>query len=274
MPQFSNADTIKRLYTQPLKEKIMPHLQIDAPNVLHQIDILHFTNDDGQKYLLTIVDVHNSIGDARAMPDKTMTMVGHALDDIYQKSDVFNTPNCIQADQAFNNPEFIRWCNHNSINYKFSEAYAHRQNSFIERFNQSLGTILWKIQVDKEISDGKPNTEWVKYYKDAVKEINEGKVVKKIPKKKNADAPVFNDKSKYVIQEGTNVRLVLNHPETIQGKKLQGTIRSADHKWRYNPTYVVEQFYLMPNNPPLYRIKQSNGKIYDHLVTNEQLQII
>jgi hypothetical protein len=279
--KLKNSGLIKDLYQRPIKEEEYPHFQIYEPNVLHETDVLYFTSDNGTKYILTVIDVHNRLCDARPIKNMNINTIITALDDIYQKSPYLEYPNCLQGDGQFNNTGMRNYCKEHSINLKITEPYEHRQNAHVERLNQSIGKMLWVIQVDREIETDEPNTTWLKELPLVVEGLNQkhlkglNEEFKKPYKKIKDFAPKFNPKTKYLIEIGTEVRKLLTEPETLQGKKLQGRRRATDTYWRYKPTYLVKESYLMPNSVPLYEIETSDThKVFKHLLTNEQLQVI
>lgn len=276
-----NYTTIKELYKKPPNEKETPHLRVYEPNIMHEVDVLYFTNDGGFKYLLVVVDVHNGLVEARALQTLDMEDVTMALEDIYERSKYFNTPQVIQGDHEFDSKIFRDWCNRMGVKLKITEAGESRQNAHVESVNRIIGSELWKLQVNEEIETGKPYTKWRKWYPVVLAELNEKRLAKldkqrkRIKEEPEKDSIVYTKSNKYIIADGTRVRLKLNHPETIQGKKLQGDFRATDHRYRFQPTYEVVRHYEMPGSVPLYEIKRTdNGKLFKHLLSIEQLQII
>lgn len=278
---LKNKELIKQLYKKPPQEKTYPHIQILAPNILQEIDVLYLQEDPkGFKYLLTIIDVHNSLCGAYALKTLTMKEIIPKLQEIYDNSMYLSYPRCLQGDSEFNTREMKKWCKDRDINLKITEPGESRQNAHIERLNQTLGELLWVIEVDAEIESGKPNTEWHKYYKDLINELNERRAKQldknyQRPEREMKDEPIIDKNNNYIIENGTKVRMKLEYPETIHGEKLNGVFRKTDHRWRYTPTYEVVESYLMPNNPILYKIKNTKtGKILREKYTAQRLQII
>jgi transposase InsO family protein len=271
---------IKDIYKQPDKEVKYPHLRIYSPDVLHEIDLLHFTEDKGFKYILSIIDVHNGLCDARALKKKEVENILHALEDIYDKNKYIAYPRCIQADKAFNNHEFKEWCDEREIKWKITETNNHRQNAHVERLNQEIGKRLWMLQVDEEIETEKPCTRWREWLPKVIQEMNDKKLKgldknMRRPEKPESEHMNLTDTNEELVQVGTRVRLRLTHPETIQGKSLMGEFRATDHKWRYQPTYEVIERLFQPGGVPLYRIRNiTNNKVYNALLPREFLQII
>ena len=100
------SKTLNDLYKKPEKEKTFATYNISKPNIMHQIDILHFTNDNGYKYILNLVDVYSRKVAGQALKTVKMNEITKALDLIYDKSKFLKYPNCISADNEFNSYEF------------------------------------------------------------------------------------------------------------------------------------------------------------------------
>jgi len=272
---MNNKKLIQQLYKKPPKEVDFPSIPVNAPNMFHEFDILHFTNDNGYQYILSVIDVYNSKMDARPLKSKSMTPIIDALDQIYDNGQYLNRPRTLQGDHAFNNKALRDWCQRHQINLKITEVNEHRQNAHVERLNQTIGTILWKLQVDVEITTKRPYTQWVNWLPQIVKEINDTKPAI-VPDKVPLNQPLkLNKVNRYFFENGDKVRLSLSHPQTIQGKPLHGNFRATDHRWSYPDEYQVVDLYLMPDQPPLYRIKNiKTDKLFNHLVPAERLQLI
>lgn len=276
---LKNKEAVKQLYEKPKKELVYPHLNIIEPNYLQEIDILYLPDDDGFKYLLTIIDVHNSLCDGRALKNMLSETIIRALDDIYDKQMYLQYPKVLQGDNQFT--LLKKWCKEHNIILKITEAYRQRQNAHVERLNQQVAYFLWKKQIDNEITSGNVNREWQKYYREIIDYLNHKrlKYLDKDLRRKNVDdenkPPIFDKNNNYMIENGTKVRLMLDKPENLFGKKLQGTFRKTDIRWKVSPIYEIVEQYIYPNNPIMYQIKEvDSGKVIKALYTAEQLQII
>ena len=265
----------KDIYKQPKKEINYPSIQVPDVGWLHEIDILHLPNDDGFKYLLTAIDVYDSSCDAIALKTMDMPTVIHAMNTMYENSMSLVQPKLIQADQQFDNKYFKDWCDENEINYKFTLTNRHRQNAHVERLNKTLGTWIWEIQVNKELETNEENTEWHRIYRKLIDILNTEH--RKRKHKELPDKIIINKNNNKLIAPETKVRLVIQKDEAqdVRGNKLHGTLRSGDHKWHVSPIYQVIAPILIPNQPPLYQIKNmKTGRIVNTSFTAEQLQVI
>lgn len=119
-----------------------------------------------------------------------------------------------------------------------SEPNEHRQMAFVERLNQTLGQRLWKIQVDQEIETGHPVRTWRRWYRGIIDDLNQKRLKKLDPKTlaikdppPQPSTPLFDGKP--LLKVGKQVRLAINHPETVHGQHLTGTFRKTDPRYRY-----------------------------------------
>jgi len=275
-----HSEELDKLHRKPLNEIDEPSFKIMKANVMHQVDVLYLPNDRGRKYLLTLIDVHNGLCAGRAIEKMDMNYVLGSLEDIYEKSQYFEYPNCIQADAQFATNEMKKWCKFRDINLKITQADNHRQNAHIERLNQTIGKWIWFVQEKKELETGQVNTEWLNIYKKVIDFLNENRL-KHLDKNYEKDVVIkdkilLNKNNNKILEKGTKVRLKLDKPESIQGVKYKNTtFRATDIRWKVSPTFEVVDSFLILGSPPLYRIKEVNsGKIYKGLLPYERLQVI
>lgn len=267
------SKTTKELYTQPKKQKLFGKNYLPEEGYQHQIDILHLPNDNGFKYLLTVVDLYDSLCDAIALKKLEMENLIHALQHLYDNSMYLVKPRLIQADQQFDNKLFKDWCDENDINYKFSNTNDHMAMSHVERLNKTLGTWFHQLQVEQEVQTGKVNTEWKGYLKTLIAIINERHKDRK-PKKFNDNIQINNTNDTLILPD-TQVRLKLDTdvPRDVFGNKLHGKIRAGDIKWSKELYEVVAPVFI-PGNIPFYKIRKLNGRVIDRLFSREKLLVI
>lgn len=292
---LSNKDDLDILFKQPIKERKYPSLKVFNKNMFHEIDALYLpysqhnqSNKSPYKYLLTVIDVHNGLCDARPLKTNSMNEIIENLDNIYTKSKYLERPNTLQGDNQFNNKQFRDFCNGyvrgrfnkrlKKIHLKISIPYRHRQQAHIERLNQTIGQMIFLYQTNKEIETNKQYTEWHEHIRTIIDFINNYKLKdlnKNYEKEIKIDNDfVFNKKTKYTIREGTKVKILLDTPQNIFGNKLSGKHRKSDIYWSTDD-YIVLNCIMLPGNPPLYKVKNlKTGEIPNALYTNEQLQII
>lgn len=261
------------LYAQPKKQKQFGKNYLPEEGYHQQIDILYLPDDNGFKYLLTVIDVYDSLCDAIALKTLDMENMVHALQHLYDNSMNLVQPKLIHADQQFDNKQFKNWAEENDINVKISDTNDHRALSHVERLNKTLGTWIYQLQVQKELETGEVNTEWKADYPKLLKILNDKNKQKK-KKKFNDDIKITNTNNSLILPD-TKVRVLLDKdkPQTVFGQKLRGTIRAADIKWSVDVYSVVAPVFI-PSNPPFYKIKDKNGNIIKRLFSRERLLVI
>ncbi len=255
---MDKEDIIKQLYKRQPKEIPPNHKEVYKSNFEHQIDILYVPQDKTYKYILTIIDVNNSLCDARPLTNQTTKQIIDKLEDIYSKSKYLKYPFKIQADNQFQNHLFKEWCDSHNILLSIGEPYRSRSQAHVERLNETLGEKIFKNQLRKEIEQNKTSREWVKYLPTIIKELNERRLkyvdddLNNINKLKEKE-PNIKDND-YYIPIGSICRVALDHPiDYVNEKVLPGDFRKVDIKYSKD-LYKVIDCYIVPNNPILYRI--------------------
>lgn len=276
---IGNNDVVREVYKPIQKETIYGSLQILAPDIVHQIDILYLPKDEkGFKYLLLVVDMHTKLIEGRALMNRNFEQtVMHALEDIYEKSTTFNIPRCLYGDDEFNNRYIKDWCNVHSINLKIAVVDRHRQLSLINTACKTIGTVIFKYQLGVELDTKKPYKNWHTVYRKIIDILNEHtKKNTKLatPASDKDKINILHNRDKNILKIGDHVRLSQVHPvDFTTGQKLIGKLRSTDPKWS-KQIYVITDYYLPNNSVPLYRIKTvDTNKIIDTYFTKEQLML-
>jgi len=264
--QMDKEDIIKQLYKRQPKEIPPNHKEIYKANFEHQIDILYVPQDKTYKYILTIIDVNNSLCDARGLTNQTTKQIIDKLEDIYNKSKYLKYPFKIQGDNQFDNQMFKNWCESHNILLSIGEPYRSRQQAYVERLNETIGERIFKNQLRKEIETNKTSKEWVKYLPVIINELNERRLkyvdenLDNINKQKERE-PKIKDND-YYIPIGSIVRIKYDKPfDFVEQKPLPGPFRAVDPKWSKDLYKVIDNF-IVPNNPILYKvIKITNPEI-------------
>jgi hypothetical protein len=125
---LKNQKLVDSLYQRQQKEKIYPSWSnsIVEPNILQQIDVLHLPTDRGYKYLLTAIDVSNSMCDAEPMKNMNEETLLNSLNNIYRRK-ILEKPKILQADNQFKTKLLKTWGRGNDVKMKFTLPYRHRQ---------------------------------------------------------------------------------------------------------------------------------------------------
>ena len=136
------------------------------------------------------------------------------------------------------------------IKIRVADVQRHRSQSMVERKNQLIGSIIARLQGEKELDTRSVNTEWVELLPAIIKEINEN-----LPKPITTQPSNFpySDKTyENLLRRGSMVRVALNHPINIHNEKtLSGKFRDSDIKWSPQK-YPVTEILLKPSQPPMY----------------------
>lgn len=289
--EMTNPDIVKQLYKRPAKENPMPHRQSFASDVEHQVDILYLPKDKKYSYALVVIDVFNSITDARPLERQEAPEIMGAMESIYA-GPYLHYPKYLDADNQFGSQAFKDYCNSHNITLKLSKPYRSRQNAHVETTNGVIGKMIWQYELSKEISNQAVNTSWVSVLPSIIRKINDNRIARigktrgiehaqslslaqfnrELQKKKDAALSSFKYYKTYTdIPMYSIVRIKLDKSEDYVSGKVIKDKRMADHKWSADLYQVVDK-YLLPNNPILYavkKIKNSKSKEeYDRVMSS------
>jgi Integrase core domain/Chromo (CHRromatin Organisation MOdifier) domain len=244
-------------------------------NLTDQIDLLYLPHDDGYKYAIVVVDVGSRLTDAEPLKERDSKSVLNALLKIYKRG-ILKMPKQIQIDAGTEfKKDFHKYFEDKGITIRVAEVGRHRQQGLVESRNKSIARALLTRQVAEELLTGEQSNEWIDYLPDVIKFLNERfkrnyKEDEKHPDYKKIFADVrCSGQSCELLEIGTKVRYQLDEPiNHLTEKKLHGTFRTGDI--RFSPKVTeVERYQLMPDQPPLYKIKGRTA-----LYTRNQLQVV
>jgi hypothetical protein len=150
------------------------------PNSLHQCDLLMLSHDKYKgktyKYCLTLIDVASRYKQCYPLISKNSSEVAQAFKKIYESKDNYLIyPRLLQCDQG---REFMgetsKLMRKHNVKIRLVGAYSHRKLALVERFNQTLAKMLYKIQYSVEsIKPGSPQVmAWVRYLPDVINYLN------------------------------------------------------------------------------------------------------
>ena len=270
---MSSDKLIKNLYQHPQKDKGKEksvwsgHIE----NGSHQLDLLFMPNDDGYKYILTVVDVATRKIDARPLKSKDSAKAWKAYKsilngDILGKSDEVGKMK-IHVD---NGSEFKGDFYKSAMKYGLwvvkNVPGRHRQQGLVEAQNKRLAKALFKNMTAREILTGKKNKEWVDELKGVVKKLNKKRVP---PKQLNINAPPHWGRD--VLPLGTKVRVQLDNPRSADAnaEKYKGGFRVTDIRWDPQPS-EISNYWIRPDRPVMYNLDGNDTIAY----TRNQLQVI
>jgi hypothetical protein len=143
--------------------------RITRPNCVHQCNILFLTHDHyrSKKYkaVLNIIDCASRYKASVPLISKKSSEVTKAFRKVYgDRNNPLTYPKLLQMD---NGQEWMgetsRLLQEHNVIIRVVDPYSHRGLAFVERFNQTLSKILYKIQyaVESISSDPKLIRAWV-----------------------------------------------------------------------------------------------------------------
>ena len=266
---MKRPQTLHKLYEIPKKDNHinMPHFQVFKKDEVHQADLLFLPDDNGFKYLLVVVDIATRLTDAQPIKDKKPTTVLAAIKQIYER-DILKWPKYLEVDSGNEfKGQFAEYFKKQKIKLIVAQPGRHRSLAIVERKNQAIGAMLFKLMTARELLTAETNTEWVDDLPDVLEIINKRARKRKIDN--TTHSPVCEGDTCNLIPRGTRVRVAYDNPHDIHGKRLHGRFRTSDIRW--NPQQrIIEEVLIKPNFPPLYLLDNDPDTAY----TKNQLQII
>ena len=208
-------------------------------------------NNNGYKYILTVIDVLSKYAWAIPLKNKTGTSLVNAFKQIFKDN---RKPEKLQTDKGseFTNKVFQKFLKDNNIH--FFVTYNETKAQIVERFNRTLKTKMWRyfsfantfryIDILQELVDGYNNS----YHRSInmkpvnVNVMNAQDVWKTLYIKKGKTRPV-----RYKFKVGDQVRI----------SKFKRTFTKG-----YLPNWTEEVFSIiqrLPRSPPVYRIQEYDG---------------
>jgi hypothetical protein len=254
----SNLQSVKDLTKAPNRKKeTKPTFRNNPaypPGLFHQIDLLYLPEDvGGSKYLLCIADIGSPACDVKPLEKRDAKTVLKAIDDIYNNSKYLKPPNFIHVDAGTEFKSLVKEYPKRKppIGVRVASTARHSQQSVVESLNKTIGSAILKIQLNNALANDEPDSEqrdWIDYLPDILELLNEreSKPVKKSPvNSKPTIKCKGNECDTYAI--GDKVRVLLDYPQTTDGKRLVGDkFRSGDIKWSVKP-YTIDNILIVPN---------------------------
>lgn len=243
------------------------HINSYEKGASYQADLMFMPEDDGYRYLLTVVDIYNNDMDVEPLKSKHPEEVLRGFKKVFGRKHVASPPKyMISLD---NGSEFKgvvkKYFNDRGVAVKYARPYRHMQQGKVEAMNSVVAKILMTIMKNNQLITDTPTQEWVKYVRPVIDIINKNKRHRKKEEKKE---PICNQKSCELLPQGTKVRVVLEYPEDYRREKLSGKSRHGDIRW--SKATEVEEAFLIPNQPVLYKVKGHKGVLFKR----KELQVV
>lgn len=105
-------------------------------------------HNDGVRYLLNVIDTFTRYAFVRPLIDKKASTVLHAFKSILKEAKQKPLRVVIDKGSEFSNTLFTKFCEENNIKLYNPQANTHA--AFIERFNRTLQTIIYKFMTENE----------------------------------------------------------------------------------------------------------------------------
>ena len=160
------------------------------------------------------------------------------------------------------------------VNTRMAQTGRHRQVAMVERKNQLLGKVLFMKMHARELLTGKLIRDWTRDLPDIIERINDKYAHEPLTDKdldeKHGDPW---EEKQVILPIGTKVRLQLNEPRDIIGKRLYGDFRGMDTRWT-SESYKIKSYLFEPHEPILYLIDKKYRKGERHTYTRNQLQVV
>jgi hypothetical protein len=235
-------------------------------------DMSQFADEnDGYKYLLTVIDCFSRYAWAVPIKDKKGDTVLNAFIEIINKSK--RKPNRLWVDQGkeFVNKKMAEWLKENNI--LIYHTFGEHKASIVERFNRTLKSIMWRRLTEEQ------NDKWLPLLPELVKEYNNAKhsALKMTPieasKKKN-------EKDLWKHQYGDTIEEA-KEPENTESKiKLGDWVRISKVKRTfqkgYMPNWSHEIFKVVAKNmvvPPTFILEDWYGERIKGSFYEPELQV-
>eukprot|EP00466_Bigelowiella_natans_P020358 jgi/Bigna1/144258/aug1.85_g18966 len=180
----------------------------------------------------------------------TAEAVRKAIDKIYYENKVLKPPKILQVDAG---SEFKKgldgYLKEKGIYLRRAGIARHSQQANVEARNKSIGSIIIKTQLVKELENDKVSKQWLKLLPDILKKLNENAKVKKL--KQTGKVPCKEGGDCDLYEVGRKVRYKLDYPVNFKGEKQIGNFREGDIRYSLKP-HKIENILLLPDRPVRY----------------------
>ena len=222
-----------QVYLPPPRRIPRPKFDVQAPNEVHQADLLFLPHDrPGRgrklyKYALTVVDVASRYKEAEPLATKEAKEVAVALSRIYTRGPL-RWPKLLQVDPG---REFMgavsQMLAKNGVSVRRGRPDIHRDQGIVERFNRTLAERLFGHQQAQELlsKSGERSREWVNRLPAVVAALNNE--VTRLTGKKPAGAI----KAKEVTSKPSSSTI----PDRAVGFKEQRLSSGVNVRYLYQP---------------------------------------
>lgn len=266
-------DLLKKLFQKPKKQinknrSKFPTTKTE-PGFIHMADLLFLPNDRGHRYALVVTDMGSGKTDAEPLKTKSADAVKRAFERIYSRGILSLPKFAMYVDDGTEfKSDAARYFKNKGIVIRVASVGRHSQQSLIERRNLRIGNAITMRQNAEELKTGNISRTWVRHLKKIIELINSKLPKRKIKKNNKLEEILIEDGTK-LLDKGTRVRVALDTPRDIRGKRLHGNFRSNDMRFSKEPTRI-KRVLLSPGQPPQYIVQGKPNTPY----VREQLQVV
>ncbi len=264
----NNNSKLSALFEKVRPNKIPTKVLTSEPGYIYQADLLFLPDDEGFKYVLTVVDTNNNNVDAEPLKTKNHNEVISAFKKIFSRGPLHYPKFSLETDPGseFNNRDVVKYLNDKNIFLRVGARGRSNQQSIVEHMNGVIATILFMKMTTNELETGEEDNTWVHNLSKVISSINKHM---KRDKTEEIERDCFNTKQD-ILPIGTVVRVALDKPiNNVDGKRLYGKFRATDPRWDKTPR-KIEELSLRPNQPVQYFIEGKNRNVF----TRNQLQVV
>lgn len=215
--------------------------------------------NDGYKYILTVIDIFSRYAWAIPLKTKTAKETAKAFESIIKETK--ELPNALWVDQG---KEFLNKDVKNVLkNVKIYSTFGEAKAAYVERLNRTLKGIMYKQFTVQQ------NRRWIDMLKDIVEKYNSKthrsiglKPVDVYYKKQNISLEIEATKrTKPKFKVGDRVR--------ISYKRRQVFDKSYFPQWTWE-IFIIDK--VIQSNPWTYKIKDFNGEVIEGSFYESELQ--
>lgn len=278
------------LATQALWQVFLPrpkhidyaHFYVTEVNKIHQADLLYLPHDKlyqtTYKYVLNIVDIASGYKASRPLRTKKASEVSMMFKDIYKKGPL-RYPEELHVDNGteFKSDVDKLMQEHKVVVKRVTTKYHHKFTAFVENFNKTLATKLFKIQDAQELNDPSEDSKtWVRHLYKIVSGINNTNLARigvkpsKAVKLENVTLALEKYPREKVAPADGLYRYLLQPGEEHGDQKR----RATDRIWS-KETFRLDRIVEDPGQRVLYYLSQgSQGHLQKRAFVREELMLI
>jgi hypothetical protein len=261
---------IDETFTKPQKRKLPPnqynHVKDNIPMISDynmMADLLFLPSDNGNKYLLVIVDLATNNFDCEPIKNKNASTVLAAMEKCFKRNYIKQPKASIRTDAGKEfKGVFHKWLYDHNILHKVGLPGRHNQMANVENLNKQLGRLLNGFMNAVEVKTGKTSKKWIAALPIIRKQLNDIRELDMPDEPEDVDIIPFDPyvktkNGKYIMLKpkykiGQKVFYVSPLPLTALGKKQPTTnFRVGDRQWSAD-SHKIKEIYSYAN-PSRYR---------------------